>query len=78
MASGYRALQNVPFLLEKKPQTFGIRCLVPFSIVLSIDQAQSEPGQYGHTYIRDVNSLPLSTAFYTEMDGKEKDVRKDS
>lgn len=38
----------------------------------------SVPRQYGHTYIRDFNALPLSTAFHMEMDGKEKDIGKKS
>lgn len=59
----------------EKNQIFGILCLVPYQMVLSINQAQSQ--QYGHTYTGDFNSLPWCTAFHVDTDGKEKDVGKD-
>lgn len=46
-------------------------------MVLSTDQVQSEPRQYGFTYTGDFNSLPWSTAFPMETDGKEEGVGKD-
>lgn len=35
------------------------------------------PRQYGHTYTGDFDSLPWSTVFHRETDGKEKGVGKD-